>query len=206
MADIVLLTGGARSGKSGYAQKLAEALPPPRVFLATCLREIDDEMEARIGKHVALRAGRGWQTIEEPLCVADALGRARASVVLVDCIALWVANLMMDAQRRSAALTEDALREHSREILRAAERREGTVLLVTNEVGQGVVPDNTLGRLYRDLLGRANQELAFGAHTVILMTCGLPLALKGSLPTLSPSGQASAPAGAGRNTDSGGEQ
>jgi adenosylcobinamide kinase / adenosylcobinamide-phosphate guanylyltransferase len=177
MARVVLLTGGARSGKSAHAQLLAEALPGPHVFVATCPR-VDDEMDARIARHRAARAGRGWQTIEEPLRLAGAVRSAPGRVVVVDCISMWIGNLMMDADENGREIGEDQAAGFARELLEVCAERDGTVLFVTNEVGLGIVPDNAAARLYRDLLGRANQCIAAGARTVLFMACGLPLVLK----------------------------
>ena len=178
MARIVLVTGGGRSGKSSYALQLGTSLPGPRAFLATCPR-IDGEMRQRILEHQQERASPNWCTIEEPLNVARLLASERQyQVVLVDCLALWVNNLMHEAAQAGHELQEEDIRRLCGEMLARSGERPGTVIFVTNEVGMGIIPDNALARRYRDLLGRCNQVMAAGAETVILMTCGIPLTLK----------------------------
>ena len=178
MARIHLITGGCRSGKSGQAQKLAESLPGPRAYLATC-PVIDDEMRQRIQKHQQARSKNKWHTIEEPLLLADALaGAGEFNVILVDCVTLWINNLMYHTELRGRQVSEAQVERLCRQVLRASLARHGEVIFVTNEVGLGIVPDNAMARRYRDLVGRANQTLAAGAHRVTLVSCGIPLLLK----------------------------
>lgn len=180
MAHITLITGGCRSGKSSHAQKTAEAFPAPRLYVATC-PPVDDEMEARIRRHREGRAPEHWHTVEETLDIASALrGAPGYGVVLVDCLALWVSNLMYAAELENRSLTEEDVAEHCREVLAACADPDARVVFVTNEVGMGIVPENEVARRYRDLLGRCNQVMAAGAQTVILMSCGIPLILKGN--------------------------
>ena len=176
---LVLVLGGARSGKSRYAQQLAESLPGPHVFLATCPRSDDPEMLARIARHQADRAGRGWQTLEEPLDLAAAFHSvAPGSVVLVDCLTLWTSNLMFDAEQRGASFAEDDMAAVCAATLSAARAAAGAIIFVSNEVGLGIVPDNALARAFRDLAGRCNQAVASAADDVVFMVSGLPLTLK----------------------------
>ncbi len=178
-ARIVLVTGGCRSGKSAYAQGLAESLAPPRLYVATC-PVTDAEMQRRIEAHQQARRNRGWETIEEQLDLAGVLGRHWGpKVLLVDCLTLWVNNLMYDAEQQGRQFTEADVAGKCREVLAAtaAVCRE-VVIFVTNEVGLGVVPENAQARRYRDLVGRANQTIAAQADTVTLVTCGLPWHLK----------------------------
>ena len=180
MADVVLIVGGCRSGKSAYAQTLAESLPAPRVYVATC-PIIDDEMRRRVEQHRAARRGRGWETIEEPLDLAGAIGRcADHGAVLVDCVTLWINNLLYAAEQSGGSLDEAAVVRHCGEALDAADACRGTAILVSNEVGMGIVPDSAETRLYRDLVGRANQAIAARAGRVTLVSCGIPLHLKGA--------------------------
>ena len=168
-ARSVLVLGGARSGKSAYAQALVEAAAPERLYLATG-EAGDAEMAARIARHRADRGG-GWTTREEPLALAEAL-RAEARpgrAVLVDCLTLWLSNLML------------AGREVEPEIARLAAAigaLAGPVALVSNEVGLGIVPERQLGRAFRDAQGRANAEIARACDAVVFVAAGLPTLLK----------------------------
>ncbi|MFI5266230.1 MAG: bifunctional adenosylcobinamide kinase/adenosylcobinamide-phosphate guanylyltransferase [Chloroflexota bacterium] len=164
-----LVTGGARSGKSAYAERLAASSGKPVLFVATA-EAGDQDMRQRIERH---RAGRPalWQTIEEPLSVAVAIraqGNA-APVVLLDCVTLLVSNLLLAGRPVQAEI----------EALVQWRNQSGARLIaVTNEVGLGIVPDNALARQYQDALGLANQTLAAAADEVILMVAGLAVAIK----------------------------
>ena len=178
MAKIVLVTGGCRSGKSAYAQRLAESLPSRRLFVATC-PVTDEEMRLRIEAHQQARLDQGWETVEEQVELATVFRRhGECEAVLVDCLTLWVNNLMHYAEQAGRSISEWDIAEICRETLMPARQRRGTVIFVTNEVGLGVVPDNAVARRYRDLLGRANQTIAAEADTVTLVTCGIPWNLK----------------------------
>jgi len=178
VAKIVLVTGGCRSGKSAYAQQLAASLAPRRLFLATC-PVTDEEMRRRIERHQQARRDRGWETVEEQLDLAGVFRRRlECQVLLVDCVTLWVNNLMYYAEQAGEQFGEQELAEQCGAMLVAARQRTGAVVFVTNEVGLGVVPENALARRYRDLVGRANQTIAAAADTVTLMTCGIPWHLK----------------------------
>jgi adenosylcobinamide kinase/adenosylcobinamide-phosphate guanylyltransferase len=182
MAEVTLVTGGARGGKSGYAQRLAESQPGARAFVATC-PVLDEEMAARIARHRADRAGRGWQTVEEPLHLAGALDRLHdVPVVLIDCLTLWVNNLLWRAEEGGERLAEEGLTPELDRLAAALAAHRGHVILVTNEVGWGIVPDNEVARRFRDLAGRVNQRVAALADRVVLMVSGCPVAVKGSLP------------------------
>lgn len=174
MAEIILITGGSRSGKSQHAQSLCEALPGQRLFLATAAA-LDDEMAQRITRHQEDRRQGDWQTVEEPLEIeAVVRGAEPDATILVDCLTLWVSNLL----HREPALAEDDIDQYGRELLRTARQRPGIMVLVTNEVGMGIVPDNHLSRRFRDLTGRLNQTIAMAADQVVLVTCGIPLPIK----------------------------
>jgi len=166
---ITLVLGGARSGKSRYAESLITALPSPWIYVATA-EACDAEMAERIAIHRAQR-GTGWQMIEAPHDLALALETAPAGApVLVDCLTLWLSNRML------ADADVDAEIGHFEEAL---DRRAGTVVLVSNEVGFGIVPDNALARRFRDMQGRLNQRLAARADRAVLVVAGLPLTVKG---------------------------
>lgn len=166
----LLVLGGARSGKSRHAQARAEALPGTLVYIATA-QGLDTEMADRIARHRADRGAR-WRTVEAPLALAEAVaGEAVAGrVVLVDCLTLWASNLLLSdqpAEPRIAAL------------LAALADPRAPVILVANEVGLGIVPDNALARGFRDLAGELNQRVAAAVDRVELIVAGLPLTLKG---------------------------
>ena len=178
MARIILITGGSRSGKSAHAQCLAESLPGRRAFIATC-PVIDDEMRERVSLHRAERRKSRWRTIEETLDLAGALRSAKPQrVVLVDCLTLWVNNLMYQAEQRGKTISESQIARHCREVLAACREHPGTVIFVTNEVGMGIVPENAISRRYRDLAGRTNQIIAAASHEVCLVVCGQSLEIK----------------------------
>ena len=177
MARIILITGGARSGKSGVAQNLAESLPGNRVFVATA-PALDQEMQERIRRHQDDRQNNDWQTIEEKKDLAGVLATDdKHDVMLVDCLTLWINNLMFGENDQNE-LDEDELSIKCDKLLAACRQRNGQVIFVTNEVGLGIVPDNPLARRYRDLVGRCNQVIAAGADEVILVTCGIPQRIK----------------------------
>jgi adenosylcobinamide kinase/adenosylcobinamide-phosphate guanylyltransferase len=159
--------GGARSGKSAYAERLIESARMPALYIATATAG-DAEMAARIAAHQA-RRGALWSTQEAPLELAAALGAADRPA-LVDCLTLWVANLM-HAGRDVAAEGE--------RLVAALAARRAAVTLVANEVGLGIVPDNALARAFRDHAGRLNQRIAAAADSVVFIAAGLPLTLKG---------------------------
>ena len=171
---LTLVLGGARSGKSGYAQRAAEGLAAMRgvgpVFIATG-EAGDDEMAARIVRHQADR-GAAWRTLEAPLALAGTLaGLTEADVAVVDCLTLWLSNSMFEDAGHAARLAG---------LLPALAACRARVWLVSNEVGWGVVPDNALARAFRDQAGRLHQDIAAMAEEVVLVVAGLPLMLKPS--------------------------
>lgn len=175
---LVYISGGCRSGKSAYAQRLAESLPGRRAYLATCPR-IDVEMDDRILIHQQQRAGRGWETIEEPVALDQALLKGtNADVILIDCLTLWVNNLLYVAEQEQRELTEAGIVPHCQKFLSACRQGERTIIVVSNEVGMGLVPEDPLSRRYRDLIGRCNQLVAAAADEAVFMVSGLPLRLK----------------------------
>jgi adenosylcobinamide kinase/adenosylcobinamide-phosphate guanylyltransferase len=166
--DLTLVLGGARSGKSRYAESLITARAPPWLYLATA-QPLDAEMAERIAAHRARRAA-GWQTIEAPHDLARALAEAPpATPVLLDCLTLWLSNRM---------LAEADIEAEIGRLEAAVKQRSGVSVLVSNEVGYGIVPDNALARRFRDLQGRLNQRIAARADRVVLMVAGLPLTVK----------------------------
>jgi len=169
MAHSILIIGGARSGKSRHAEELAAAHRGRRVYVATA-EPGDAEMAARIEAHRA-RRGEEWRTIEEPLELVPALRMAadEDSFILVDCITLWLSNLMRE--HRDVGEEVEALCD-------ALEALPGRICMVTNEVGLGIVPDTPLGRFFRDEAGFANQMLARNADEALFIVSGLPLRLK----------------------------
>lgn len=179
MSRIVLATGGARSGKSAWAECMAEKLDSKRVYIATSV-PADDEMRARVDRHRDRRAGNGWATVEEPLHLAAALERAAGGygVALVDCLTAWIANRMYEADLAGQALTEKAVAGDCRRVIDAARLMPCGTVLVTGEVGMGIAPENEVARRFRDLLGVCNQTIAAGADEVMLLVCGQPLRIK----------------------------
>jgi adenosylcobinamide kinase / adenosylcobinamide-phosphate guanylyltransferase len=174
IAKLSLVLGGARSGKSRYAEGLIAALPPPWrapwTYVATA-EPGDAEMAERIASHRA-RRGASWRTIEAPRDLAGSLQAAGAAPALVDCLTLWLSNLML------AGADIDAETEHLEHALAAS---VAPVVMVANEVGSGIVPDHPLGRRFRDMQGVLNQRIAARADRVVLVVAGLPLAIKGAL-------------------------
>ncbi|WP_034386182.1 bifunctional adenosylcobinamide kinase/adenosylcobinamide-phosphate guanylyltransferase [Deinococcus sp. YIM 77859] len=166
---IVFVTGGARSGKSRFAERRAAAAGAEVTYLATA-QALDAEMAERIARHRADRPA-SWLTAEEPLDVPAALQAAPTPTVLLDCLSLWVSNLLL------ADLPDAAVLSRADALLAAARARPGLTVLVTNEVGFGIVPDNALARRYRDLLGWVNQKAAAASDEAWLLLSGLPLQL-----------------------------
>ena len=168
--QLTLVLGGARSGKSRYAEALVIASPPPWVYVATA-EPFDDEMKARIAEHRG-RRGASWQTVDAPLDLAAAIaGAPSAATVLVDCLTLWLNNLTFKGRDIDGET-------HRLETALAA--RKAPAVLVSNEVGSGIVPDNAEARRFRDLQGRLNQRIAARADRVVLLVAGLPIVVKGA--------------------------
>jgi len=166
---VTLVLGGARSGKSAHAETLIAAAGGAPVYVATA-EPGDDEMAERIAAHRA-RRGEGWRTVEAPVALAETLRtEARAgNAVLVDCLTIWLSNLLIAARDIEAEVEA---------LMAALDGVGGTVVLVSNEVGLGIVPENALARAFRDHAGRLNQRIAAAADRVVLVTAGLPMTLK----------------------------
>lgn len=169
---ITFILGGVRSGKSRYAADLAKKGGKEIAFLATC-EPLDGEMKKRIARHRQERP-KNWDTFEEPRDIAEVLKRIgnKFEVVLIDCLTLWVSNCLLDGMR------SEKIESEIKAVLAAAKKSRAKIILVSNEVGLGVVPDNKLARDFRDLAGRVNQITAKHADTVVLMAAGIPLVIK----------------------------
>ena len=170
---MTLVLGGARSGKSAYAEGLIEACSGPWLYLATA-QAFDDEMRERIALHRARRAGP-WCTRDVPLALAEAIAEAEGPV-LVDCLTLWLTNLLLSGG------PAHALADAVARLVDACAGARGPLVLVSNEVGLGIVPDNALARRFRDEAGRLHQRLAAVADRVVLTVAGLPLIVKPGTP------------------------
>jgi len=170
-ARIVLIGGGARSGKSAFALSLARSLGTRRAFVATA-QALDEEMKERIADHARTR-GADFRTIEEPIALAARLLELRdIDVVVIDCLTLWLSNLLLRDESESRIL------EQVQTLAGVLERRAFHAVIVTNEVGMGVVPETSLGRAFRDVAGRAHQRLAGVADEVYLAVLGLVLRIR----------------------------
>jgi len=177
MAPITLITGGVRSGKSRFAEQQALRYHPPLCYLATA-QALDGEMDERIARHRARRGGE-WQTVEEPLALPQTLARQDGTygAILVDCVTLWLTNLLLMREGTDPKLEESIIGD-VRRLATTLRGMQSPVILVTNEVGMGIVPEHRLGRLFRDLAGQSNQILAASCDEVFTLICGLPLKLK----------------------------
>ncbi len=175
MKEIIFVTGGCRSGKSNHALAFAEQVKGKnKFFFATCIPH-DDEMKYRVKRHQDER-GSEWQTVETPLNLPEAINETnwKADVILVDCLTLWISNLLMENESMEAALS------HVDQLVRSLEKASCRIILVSNEVGSGIVPENKLARLYRDIVGMANQRVAQCADRVIFTVSGIPVVIKGT--------------------------
>jgi adenosylcobinamide kinase/adenosylcobinamide-phosphate guanylyltransferase len=172
--EIIFVIGGCRSGKSRYALETAEKLAgDKKVFIATCVPQ-DDEMKQRVAKHQKAR-NQSWPTVEEPVHLPEAIlqRNQEVDVIVVDCLTLWVSNLLMETE------DEEKLKKNVSQLIDTLENATCTIVLVSNEVGTGIVPENKLVRRYRDIMGLANQAVANTAGKVIWMVAGIPVTVKG---------------------------
>lgn len=175
MKKITFLTGGCRSGKSRYALELAEKIGGrQQIFIATCM-PFDEEMKQRVARHQMVR-GKKWITLEVPIELPEAIREngSPGKVVLVDCLTLWISNLLMQAP----GTAEDEIIGSIDELEQSLQTVQCPVFLVSNEVGTGIVPENPLARKFRDIIGLANQRVAAWADEVIWMVAGIPVTLK----------------------------
>jgi adenosylcobinamide kinase/adenosylcobinamide-phosphate guanylyltransferase len=174
MNEVIFIIGGCRSGKSTYAIQTAEKVPAAKkIFVATCVPQ-DDEMKQRVARHQKERR-QNWVTIEAPLGLPDAVlqNSRRADVILVDCLTLWVSNLLMDPG------DEKKIEDTISRLIEALEKATCPIVLVSNEVGSGIVPENQLARQFRDITGWVNQAVAKCANKVVWMVAGIPVTVKG---------------------------
>jgi adenosylcobinamide kinase/adenosylcobinamide-phosphate guanylyltransferase len=177
MARTIFITGGARSGKSRFAEKIALGFGTQLGYLATA-RPLDGEMSDRIARHQQ-RRGAGWRTIEEPL----QLGRALADndglhqAILIDCLTLWLTNLLL-LDEEPGYEAEERIMDEVQKLTETLTGMTTPVIIVSNEVGMGIVPEHRLGRIFRDIAGQANQILAATADEAWLVASGIPLRLK----------------------------
>jgi adenosylcobinamide kinase/adenosylcobinamide-phosphate guanylyltransferase len=181
-SDLVLVLGGIRSGKSAFAEKLARKLDQPTLYLATG-QATDPEMAERIRRHQESRPV-SWTTLEEPLELAGALESVLAApeppgVVLVDSLDIWVSNLLLKHEEKTAARLESLALSATDHMLEACSGSSGAFFLVSSEVGLSLVPPYPLGRRFQDLLGLVNQRVAAAADQVYLVVAGIPVELKG---------------------------
>lgn len=173
LPDLTIVIGGAASGKSDYAERLVRGASDQRLYIATA-QAWDDEMRVKIQAHQDARAADGWRTVETPMDPTDALTTmARDEVALLDCATMWLTNHI---------LSEGDLDAAKRALFAGLSQAQGRVVIVTNEVGAGIVPENALARRFREAQGRLNRELAERAGLVVTVIAGLPLVLKGTLP------------------------
>jgi adenosylcobinamide kinase / adenosylcobinamide-phosphate guanylyltransferase len=169
--EIILITGGARSGKSRYAEQRALEIDARPLYVATAEAK-DEEMKRRIAEHKK-RRGEQWRTIEAPLALTEALlaQRGKTHCALVDCLTLWISNLLIRHGDKYAA-------QNVEELIEQLPQLNFHLVFVTNEVGSGIVPDNPLARKFRDLAGWTNQQVARAANEVVLMVAGMPIIAK----------------------------
>ena len=169
---LTLVLGGAASGKSRFAEDLAHSFGPRRLYIATA-RALDDEMRVKIDRHKA-RRGAGWRTVEEPIETPAVLaGRPPDHIALMDCATLWLSNLLVSGEDLPGRCAE---------LFGALVSEGGPILVVSNEVGMGIVPENRQSREFRELQGEVNRRIAELADLVVFVAAGLPLTLKGALP------------------------
>lgn len=172
---LIFITGGTRSGKSRFALDYANRHFSKRLYLATC-EVLDEEIAERVENHKKMR-GPEWKTVEEPIEIIDKINEYgdRVEAILLDCITLWLSNLLM-RQNSDVKIMDELDR-----FIKTIKQNQTSFIIVSNEVGMGIVPADSLGRRFRDLQGMANQKIAEAAETVILMVSGIPMILKGEL-------------------------
>jgi adenosylcobinamide kinase/adenosylcobinamide-phosphate guanylyltransferase len=170
--ETTLVIGGCRSGKSSHALFLAEQIPGQKIFIATCMPK-DKEMEQRVLHHRQQRSS-AWETFEVPIFIPEAIHKngVEGHVILVDCLTLWINNLILNDNK------PENIDNHIQKLTQSIEKAECPVILVSNEVGAGIVPENKLARLFRDITGFTNQKVAACVERVIWMVAGIPVKIK----------------------------
>lgn len=185
MGRLIVVTGGARSGKSSFAEKLAKDSKCDVVYIATSI-PFDDEMKARIKKHVEQRP-KEWKTVEAYKDIDERLENERneSVVFLLDCVTIMITNIMMEtpldwdkALDEQIDNVEEFVKLQIKKVLKTAEKKDAVFIMVTNELGMGIVPENRLSRVFRDIAGRVNQILASAADEVYLCVSGIPVKIK----------------------------
>ncbi|MBW2406452.1 MAG: bifunctional adenosylcobinamide kinase/adenosylcobinamide-phosphate guanylyltransferase [Deltaproteobacteria bacterium] len=172
MKETILVIGGCRSGKSSHALYLAEQIPGEKIFIATCVPQ-DKEMEQRVYHHQQQRSN-AWKTLEVPFFLPETIRKhgLKGNVILVDCLTLWINNLILDDDKL------ENIDNPIQKLTQSIEKAECPLILVSNEVGTGIVPENKLARLFRDIAGFTNQKVAACVDRVIWMAAGIPVKIK----------------------------
>ena len=172
MKETILVIGGCRSGKSSHALNLANQIPGHKIFIATC-KPHDKEMEERVLLHKKQRS-LTWTTLEVPVHLPEEISKnsQKENVILVDCLTLWISNLMLENNN------QENMDGPIRKLVRSLEEAPCPIILVSNEVGTGIVPENRLARRFRDIAGFTNQNVAACANKVIWMVAGIPVGVK----------------------------
>ena len=170
---LIFITGGSRSGKSNFAQDLAHSQKGRKVFIATA-EPLDEVMRVRIAAHKRARPA-GWDTVEEPRLLGTTVKECAATydILLLDCLTLWISNLLTNHSLDEAEITREV-----KSLIESCKTESSTVIIVSNEIGMGIVPGDKLTRLYRDIVGRANQEIAKKADEVFLVVSGISIKIK----------------------------
>lgn len=179
LGKIILVTGGARSGKSTFAEKTIQSIGKNLGYIATA-EVLDEEMAFRVKLHRERRGNR-WKTYEEPHQAHQAILKAEqdgCDAILFDCLTLYMSNLICSMEKIDEQIIYERAKEKIELLLQQAKKFSGTIVFVTNEVGDGIVPDNAMSRCYRDIVGLANQWIAREADEVFLTVCGIPVKIK----------------------------
>lgn len=173
MKEIIFILGGCRSGKSRHALELSNSIcGENRIFIATCT-PLDEEMKQRIERHQKERS-KSWTTIEVPVLLPEAIDEnsRKSDLILVDCLTLWISNIILETDE------QETISRHIHNLIQSIETAQCTLILVANEVGTGIVPENALARRFRDVAGQVNQNVAACSDKVIWMTAGIPVKIK----------------------------